>query len=79
MSNLRGNPHYEVLAKGYTVEDPESAAIVQTEALLADTYATETANLLTFYNTHSLYESLDDADRLAIYKEILQRIGVKDA
>lgn len=41
--------------------------------------ALETANLITFYNTHSLYESLDDAERLSIYKEILRRIGVRDA
>ena len=38
-----------------------------------------TMNLLTFYNTPSLYESLDDAERYAFAKMIFARLGVQHA
>lgn len=76
---MKGNPHYEVLAKGYTVEDTHDHAIVTTEAIMAITYATETANLMTFYNTPNLVESLTSAERHALEQQIIERLGAKDA
>ena len=41
--------------------------------------ALETANLIAFYNTPSLYESLDMAPQYELQQQILQRVGAKHA
>ena len=38
-----------------------------------------TANLLAFYNTPSLYESLDMAAQYELQQQILQRVGAEHA
>lgn len=74
---MKGNPHYNVLARGYAIEDSWDAAIVQTEAAMAIAHEQHTANLIAIYNTQNLY--LSDADRIDLEKTILQRAGLKDA
>ena len=77
MSEITGNPHYEVLIKGYSVEDPHEHAIVQTEATLALTYEQHTANLLGLFMHIDRQGDMPDHASL-LFNEIADRLGLRD-